>query len=287
MDQSASVLSTPGDALYIAFYPELRPFRTPLPSAADAPSAFVISNSLTVSNKAETGKSRYNLRVVETLAGARVLSRVLGICYDPKERLTYRQVLQNWIQREGEVEDDEEHLEDAITALLDSGSLEKLKGKTQTGVTLSEMAEMCGLDKEEFHRVFLSWVDGIFRISSFARLLRCQSSVEATYFQLYKRAMHVFTEARRVLQFRDLCVSPNAPKAVTLLQELGKLMDESQQSCSQLFECSCPELDSLTSLAKAHGAYGSRLTGEKLFRFQASVAHLVCQELDGAAVLSP
>ena len=42
---------------------------------------------------------------------------------------------------------------------------------------------------------------------------------------------------------------------------LGKLMDESHKSCSELFDCSCPELDELVALARASGAYGSRLTG--------------------------
>lgn len=38
-------------------------------------------------------------------------------------------------------------------------------------------------------------------------------------------------------------------------------MDESQKSCSELCECSCPEVDLLTKLAKEAGAYGSRVTG--------------------------
>lgn len=38
-------------------------------------------------------------------------------------------------------------------------------------------------------------------------------------------------------------------------------MSESQRSCRQDYECSCPEIDEVVSIALANGALGSRLTG--------------------------
>jgi hypothetical protein len=63
----------------------------------------------------------------------------------------------------------------------------------QLGVTLDEMIALSGLSPDEFQETYLSWVD-----------------VEATHFQLYKRARHVFDEAWRVLEFRDVCAGATA-----------------------------------------------------------------------------
>lgn len=102
--------------------------------------------------------------------------------------------------------------------------------------------------------------------------------VEATHFQLYKRAKHVFSEALRVLDFRKIALDAhshshsqsqsdsNSAAATTDVHiRLGKLLDESHASCRDQFQCSCTELDELTSIAKKAGAWGSRLTGAYFF----------------------
>ena len=101
------------------------------------------------------------------------------------------------------------------------------------------------------------------------RLTSFPFAVEATYFQLFNRVKHVFSEARRVLQFRKTCLEAaqsSTSNDTVFLESLGRLMNDSQTSCSQLYECSCPELDQLTHLAREAGAYGSRLTGEQMVR---------------------
>mgnify|MGYP001614437026 FL=1 len=78
MDQSASVFSKPGHLLHVSFVPLLSATPLPLPSTTPLVS-FVIANTLITSDKHVTAKSCYNLRVVETLLGARLLSKHLGI----------------------------------------------------------------------------------------------------------------------------------------------------------------------------------------------------------------
>lgn len=85
-------------------------------------------------------------------------------------------------------------------------------------------------------------------------------AVRAPKFKLLKRTRHVLSEARRVQSFRSLLQS-TAKDEEKLYKELGRLMDLSQDSCRDDFECSCPELDELCVLARKYGAYGARLTG--------------------------
>ncbi|XP_065185304.1 N-acetylgalactosamine kinase-like [Sycon ciliatum] len=74
-------------------------------------------------------------------------------------------------------------------------------------------------------------------------------------FNVHNRAMHVFSEAARVHKTSATADASDGEK------ELGRLMTESHVSCSQLYECSSPELDELTAICRDAGALGSRLTG--------------------------
>jgi len=83
------------------------------------------------------------------------------------------------------------------------------------------------------------------------------STKDAKLFKLYNRAKHVYSEADRVWKFKEICQSGKESALVLL----GELMNASHQSCSADYECSCDELDLLTSICRSSGALGSRLTG--------------------------
>lgn len=59
----------------------------------------------------------------------------------------------------------------------------------------------------------------------------------------------------------SLAVPNDADPSKHLLEKMGRLMNESMESCQRDYECSCPELDELASIARRNGAIGSRVTG--------------------------
>ena len=71
---------------------------------------------------------------------------------------------------------------------------------------------------------------------------------------IYKRAKHVVSENKRVLDAKKFIQENN-------IAMFGKLMNESHKSYSQDFEASTKDVDLITSRSIKCGALGSRLTG--------------------------
>ncbi|KAG2347850.1 Galactokinase [Suillus weaverae] len=261
MDQSASVIALPGSALYVSFVPSLH--AEPIILPRDAVSNF--GDSLVVSNKAESAKHQYNLRVAETLAAARLLSHHLNLQVDStdgdntKRRLvTLREVL---ARKSGFYQDEQDaQLEDLVQ--LQKGLVDMLgiamdyllpESDGRTDISLDEIIDKSGMDETEFREVYLSGVD-----------------VETTNFELYLRAQHVFEEALKVLKFREVCLT-GGDNEESKLQTLGKLMNDSHDSCHRRFDCSHPKVNDLVRVAQSFREvetgrgkgriYGSRLTG--------------------------
>jgi hypothetical protein len=159
MDQAASVISDPSSALYITFFPRLTATPVPVPKGA----VFICANSLVVADKAVGAKRGYNLRVVETLVGARVLGNALGVLVGEKEKVTYREVLGRWIGEMSGKELGVEELVKGLEKIVEKLEVLKPKGWSEgkeLGVTMEEMIELSGLDPGVFREVYLSWVEG-------------------------------------------------------------------------------------------------------------------------------
>jgi galactokinase len=72
---------------------------------------------------------------------------------------------------------------------------------------------------------------------------------------IYRRCRHVITENDRVQTAARALLEGS-------LREFGRLMDESHRSLRDDYEVSCPELDTMVTLASAlDGVYGARMTG--------------------------
>lgn len=247
MDQAASVISTPAAALYVQFFPNLAGEPVPIPTTDPAVS-FVIANTLVTSDKATTAKYNYNLRVVETLAGASLLAKRLGMRFTPADKVTYRQIVSEHNGGEHSLTGAGVNKSDVTASLRDAfkktlHAIEEHLGSddVREGLSEDELISALGISKQEFADTYL------------------KLAVEPLggKYRVYIRAKHIFEEALRVLEFRRSIESEtqDLPKA------LGQIMNQSQESCRDQFGCSCKEIDEITGIALEEGALGSRLTG--------------------------
>ncbi|KAI1496130.1 ribosomal protein S5 domain 2-type protein [Biscogniauxia marginata] len=244
LDQSASVFSERGSALLVSFVPSLsaRPVYFP---KTNPELCFMVAQSYVTSNKQETGPIHYNLRVVEcSIAAAYLNAKLCPGTELPKDAgplgVSIRGFHENYFKGS------QKSMPEQISELIE---LTKSTLTQEQGYTREEIASGIGISVDEVKARFLS---------SFP--------VRGERFKLRQRALHVFTEALRVLQFLSLLEDPaQAPSAadhtVEFNTKLGQLMNETQDSCRELYECSCPEIDELCKIAREAGSYGSRLTG--------------------------
>lgn len=253
MDQSASVFSERGSALFVSFTPTLtaRPVFFPTATSPETEICFLIAQSFVAADKFVTGPIHYNLRVVECTLAAAYLNAVLN---PPSTRLpgdngplgislhgfheTYFA-----LQEQGGVQNTPRSQKGQLQALLD---LVDKHLPNAEGYTREEVATVLDVSVDALNQQFMT-----------------QFPVRAERFKLRQRAQHVFGEALRVLEFME--VLDKAREAghgdVSTSETLGGLLNATQDSCRDLYECSCPELDELCAIARRAGSYGSRLTG--------------------------
>ena len=238
MDQAASIFSEKGFLLYCRFFPNFSEEHVPVPPS-DPEITFLVAQSFVTSDKAVTAPKHYNLRVVEVTLAAVVLAKLHDAVLNPDQSslgFSLRNFQQEFMKKDGREDDPlDKQVDEMIRTTKSSLTEEKYSRE--------DIAKILGISVESLEEHYMS-----------------KFPVQADHFLLRQRALHVFEEARRVLSFKDI-LSHTDKLDETTLRQLGGLMNQTQDSCRDMYECSCPELDDICAIARKAGAYGSRLTG--------------------------
>jgi galactokinase len=248
MDQAASVFSLRGSALYVSFKPSLDFTNIEFPKT-EPELVFVTAQSFVAADKHVTAPVCYNLRVVECSLAAAFLAKAFGLKKDlPQDSSPLGVSLRGFHdayfeEREAVSDNTKVSVADFETQLTKLIQHAEDYLPQEEGYTRGDICALLGVSEDELNQRYMS-----------------KFPVRAERFMLRQRALHVFTEAMRVIKYRSLLSSPPS-SGKELIQSLGDLMNQTQDSCRDVYDCSCPELDELCDLARAAGAAGSRLTG--------------------------
>ncbi|TLD10053.1 hypothetical protein PgNI_06617 [Pyricularia grisea] len=251
MDQSASVFSQRGSALFVSFTPALTAKPVSFPTT-NPELCFVIAQSFVTADKFVTGPIHYNLRVVECSLAAAYLNAVLNTPGHtlPTDSSPLGVSLHGFHEtyfalREADGQKVPTSVPEQLALLL---ALTRATLTKDEGYTREEVAAALGITIDELNARFTS-----------------RFPVRAERFKLRQRAEHVFSEALRVLEFMSLLqqepTASTGGDTAVYNALLGAKLNETQDSCRDLYECSCPEIDAICAVARSAGSYGSRLTG--------------------------
>jgi galactokinase len=239
MDQAASIFSERGYLLYCRFYPSFQAEHVPVPQS-EPEIAFLVAQSFVTSDKAVTAPKHYNLRVVEVTLAALVLAKTHDVVLNPDDSslgFSLRGFQEEYMRKTGGLR---RPLEEQVDAII---NIVELILTAHDGYTRDDISKILGISVETLESEYMS-----------------KFPVQANTFQLRQRALHVFQEARRVLKFKAI-LSHTTKLTNDALLGLGKLMNETQDSCRDVYDCSCPEINEICGIARNAGTYGSRLTG--------------------------
>ena len=239
MDQAASIFSQRNFLLYCRFFPAFRAEHVPVPKA-DPEVSFVMAQSFVTSEKAVTAPKHYNLRVVEVTLAAVVLAKICDVVLNPDDSslgFSLRGFHEEYMRKQGRLS---EPLEQQVDSMIETAGS---KLRPHDDYTREDIAQVLGLSVETLEKEYMS-----------------KFPVQADVFRLRHRALHVFEEARRVLDFKAV-LSSSESLPDEKLKYLGDLMNKTQTSCRDIYDCSCPEINDICQIAREAGAYGSRLTG--------------------------
>lgn len=282
MDQAISFLGELGAAKLIRFAP-LGAASVRLPARA----VFVIANSLEESNKAVTAKQNYNKRVIECRLAAALLASRAGHFFAPRVDTILRDAVRDVTGNDHSLAT----LHAAIVrqfALAPRADCAYLRAGAAPHARLVSLSDACAAVAALTGQP--QTVDAFVAAVLPPGMVTADEYAAAVYNPL-DRLLHVVSEAIRVALFAgvarhgaalldvpleravtiaddgvfelaaSLAVAAAADDEPQRLAALGRLMNESQRSCHELYQCSSESLERLVACARSAGALGSRLTG--------------------------
>lgn len=146
MDQSASIFSRQSHVLNVDFVPELGATLVPFP---DAGMAYVIANTLVVSEKQKTAKYNYNRRFVELTTSATLLAAHLGLQLEVRLP-TLKHVMDGYFAEKADAPaDPRERLQEMLRVV------EEAYGDRKEGHSWDDIySRLGGVSREQFRKTF-------------------------------------------------------------------------------------------------------------------------------------